>query len=387
MRILRLDALLTLLVGLVIAVCLYQPTLSADWFEVGTASNTVILAPASKSDTDQCGATLYDPEGFTDGNGVIRVLGQGFGPLATADWYRSHDGLFGASRDPNTGAWTSEPDLKLGSYSFSCAHVNASPSVVKVSGVYYAAYVVGNADQSRGEVYWAVSTDGVYWSILDTPAIAPKDDFSLRCNPYGIGQVAVVFNPTDGYFYFLLTYKHPNGYADMVLFRIIYDSQHAGLGATRQVYHPNTNTWLDSYTLYGPRRVGLVMWQYDDPSNPAAITPFSWSGGLGPGDFKFHPGLGRWLRVYFDIASNGLSWQSTASLSSPSWSSPTSLVTDICNPNGTCYNLGGDSYPGLLEAQIGQTYGWWLLFPVHTTSSCGVFAGMGVVSALLTYHP
>lgn len=381
-------------------------------YRVTTLYQSLITSPNEAPPTTPCSTdytTRYDPEVFMTPSGTLRLLAQGGEPTC----YFGGDAFFRSERDVN-GNWTSLgcPPAMTANWSGCLTNPDAlaSPSVVAVptsGGTRYFMAIVGRGvDFGIGEVYWAYSTDGMNWTPYAvnaiypaphwTPIVEPWPVQSMPCDHYGVGQLALNYvsagqDPAfgaNGGFYLHLSYHHQTGEFDTIAYRISFDPTSAsGLGALRQIYHDGA--WYN--------HSGRLVWSYE------GIAPYPGDDTLyvyrmsqvdyGPGDIKYNPSQGNWLRVYAKIVAadtTRIFWQTTQALGSESWTPgqcvdleglydqalrryPYLKFTYHSNTLGT--DARYDYYPGLWADGSG-TY---LFLPVNYRGCSMYFHGLGIV--------
>ena len=344
-----------------------------------------------------CGwQTLYDPTLYKLPSGDLHLLTQGGNTMNSCTRI---DSFFGTTRNQSGGAWSamgtsSCPEFMGGytrcGYSPTVHGPIASPSVVQVPGDsrYFMAFSGGNADYFDGKVYWAVSNDGISWSVYNvnpppgetwTPVLFGKyagDCVGDGQHPNGIGQVQLAYE--NGYFYVFMSYYHYNsGALSPVVFRFDYSSAHAyGFGpSVRQVFHNgtwenNSGQFVWSDDGYGSNGTLLangdhVIGIYDSMNSYA----------FGSGDLKHDDNQGWWVRV--QDWSGTVNWQESSSLASGVWSSP----TPIGNLPSTLYAWGTGLWFGSLSGSANRM---WIWMPVNN-NSCSGGDGLSLLPGTLDY--
>ena len=282
-----------------------------------------------------------------------------------------------------------------------------SPSIVKVGSRYFMAFVGGNADYIRGQIYWAVSNDGATWTVYKvapppgfnwTPIIGPK--YGNPCEPFGMSHVKLVYDPStsigpEGGFYLYLFYHHPAVFQALRLetlaYRIPYASADAfGLGAVtgRQLCIGSSST---STTCSWVRHSGKLVWDYDgSPAEPGDPLLQRQRGmrqmGFGGGDVKHNPQQGNWLHVY--EFAGVIYWQTTTSLESSIWT-PRQVVdvSSLDSQMASRYPAYQPEryYGGLWYGTLGGRTGMWIYQPVDYAGCSSPFAGLGIVLFGLNY--
>ena len=296
---------------------------------------------------------MYDPAVYSIANGQLAILAQGNNPNACTS--KGIDSLFLTIRSA-TGSFTTPtktgcPNLTAGYQRCVYSPTGqpgplASPSVVKVGSKYYMAFSGGNADYIKGQIYWAVSNDGITWSVYNlhpptgqlwTPIypILYGDDCEIDNAGYGVGQLSLLYSSDtslgpQGGFYIFLTYFHPASYlggglADTVAVRFDYSSSDTyGFGPNlRQVYQDGA---------WQPVATGL-QWDYDNqPANGNTILRHNHcmtSMPVGGSDVELDPARGWYVRMYQYWYDGQLYWQETTNLRSGIWSTP--KLIDVAN--------------------------------------------------------
>ena len=366
--------------------------LSAQTWSTGALNGNALALPGG------CSATWYDPEAiiFPDGNPGFLAQGGMINPC-TAN--TGLDSLFRAKYNISTQSWqipaaNSCPTL-VGTYAstvcpgqelFQPYQPLGSPAITKVGGKYYMAFTGGNADIRKGHVFWAVSTDGINWTIFNgdpkpagfawKPLIYPK--YRDLCERFGISQLTLTYDPNtnfgpEGTFYLHLLYWHPDGAPDTYIFRLPYSSANAfGLGGPMQVCinggpRGSTCSWMN--------HSGAIVFNYD-MQPPVAGDPLltGYDGNKnnfleGAGTIAWDPSHNNWLRVftYFD---QYLYWQTSTSLSSGVWTAP--AIVDMTRFKSQVLALypgadvsGFEYYGGLHWGSIGTRTGMWLFQPAR----------------------
>ena len=198
-----------------------------------------------------------------------------------------------------------------------------SPSAVQVNGKVYMAYVAGNADYERGKINWAVGT-GTSLSIYPSASnpvslVTPMQNGKGACDPHGLGQVRLAYE--NGYFYFILFYRHHTnpagggGPLSTLAYRISYDPANPwGLGAIRQMFIGGQ--WV--------AHDGNLVFSYDSPGGLPIYGNYDARGlqFAGQGDVKWDPARLRWIHIFSPSGNAQVLWQESASLESGSWSVP-----------------------------------------------------------------
>src|SRR5579885_522701 len=250
-----------------------------------------------------CSITWYAPGAITYPNGDLGFYAQGNNPGSGV----ASDSLFSARQAG--GVWqaptASAPPALTGLYMAGGSPQNcgysptspaplAAPKVVflpeSVSGVpggrYYMAFVGGNGDTIRGQVYWAFSNDGTSWTPFKWaplppgfswhPLVGPLNGppgFSPdpTCAPYGVTQLSLAYDPdpalgAHGGFYLHLAYKHWAGGREVVVYRFSYDPSNGfGIGGNGQIFQcdplSNACDWVS--------HSGQLVWDYDTNPVPA----------------------------------------------------------------------------------------------------------------------
>jgi hypothetical protein len=389
-----------------------------------------------------CSVTWFSPGVFTYPNGDLAFLAQGRNLAPNIK-----DSIFGARRNSATGQWqtpaSADAPALTGLYMTGGSPQNcgysqttpgpvASPKVVflpeAISGTpggrYYMAFVGGNGDFIRGQVYWGTSTDAVNWTIwkwsplpagfswrpLVGPLYGPAGySPDPTCYPYGITQLMLTYDSdtslgAQGGFYLHLVYQHwvkkpdgtfaPNSF-DMLSYRFSYTTSNAfGLGGNGQIYTCDPVTHACQWVAHS----GQMVWDYDGqapaPGDPILHAHQSTSMAQGPGDIVKIPSTGRWLHIG---SFNQVFTQSASSLALQDWSVTTpinraALDLSLNNPpSGPYPGYLNDAFdPGLWYGLLGTRTGIWGFFPVRymgTTCSAFSYRGLAVVVAPLDSSP
>lgn len=395
-------------------------------YKVGPMYNQILtiggvrVQTSAPNETQDCTITWYDPEIF-EASSTIRILGQGSSAQSPGG---NVDSIFGGVRNASDGTWTvpanTSPPVLTGFNK--CGLTNwlwASPSVVKVGDRYFMAFIGGNADYSKGKIYWAVSNDGASWTVYNTnppagepwsPIIYPKD--GIECEPFGVGQVALAWD--GSYFYLFMNYIHrvkydPNAGAqtwDSIAYRFSYNAGHPfGFGSVKQIYYD-----ADGPTVIGPNpgswvtHSGKLSFSYDTlpaESGDPTLTHFRsmWSLHNGGKDIEWNPARQMWVHA-FSADQGNLYTQENSSLANNTWSERQQI--DTFNVNGyDPWTLESGKFPfrrmqypgiwyGVLPGQSAKMYIW---IPVDWAdnecyyNSYNAFEGMGIASAELIYQP
>lgn len=267
----------------------------------------------------------------------------------------------------------------------------ASPDVVRVNGVYYMAYVAGNADEERGRVYWKKSADGSTWTDLGpasnpTPILVPVDSHHRSvCERHGIGQVQLAYDPP--YFYFFVIYYHfenpslYDGPYTTMIYRIRYDANDAfGLSqnpADRQMWMGAVRGW--------EAHNEQIIFTYDDVNGIEEGSRANKYAEL-PGDVIYDPRIGLWIHVF----ANGTTLQfqtTTASTLDSVWTDPKSITTTLLDSDSRFVANQTKLPPGLWYGSVDQfsPTTMYVFLPVWE-NDCGgnKFAGRTIASAELT---
>jgi hypothetical protein len=306
----------------------------------------------------------------------------------------------------------------------SIVRLQTSPGVYK----YFMAFNGGNADYIVGKLYWAISDDGVNWTVYNwnppagyewTPLVNP---YYHDCNggtqvtgfEEGVAEPFLAYVPNDlnggpnGTFYLYFSYTHytpdppyytsnpPSGaktWYDFMAVRFGYNPSHPfGFGSNYQLFYDG---------VWRPHS-GRLVFDYDrnsDESNKplysandfyigvfhsmTSIANSNPAGG-GSGDLKRNPDTGQWLKITTAGESSYVT-QTNSSLATNNWSTPqlvntstlTTLYTNTCAANGQTKTLLYG--PALWYGNLGARRGWWLWAPVHATGYTGCFSGLGIV--------
>jgi hypothetical protein len=283
----------------------------------------------------------------------------------------------------------------------------ASPSIVKINNKYYMAFVGGNADNIRGQVYWAYSTDAVTWTVWKAaplpsgfawrPMIQPK--YGDPCGLYGIPQLTLTYDATstlgpEGALYIHFMYKHPTVPVtrDMWAYRFPFSSSNEfGIGGGGQICIKSTSgdpcTWVN--------HSGKLFWTYDqvggqipEPGDPIlAQNQGMYQLANGAGDILWDPSHNYWLRVF--VFGGGRFWQSAASLSTGTWTAKTSVdMSTLHSALASLYpNYSAEEYAGgLYYGTLGGRTGIWMWVPVDYKGCTNPFSGLGIVSTALNFN-
>jgi hypothetical protein len=410
-----------------LALSLFARQVHAQGWRAGAVGNVLQLGGVSS-----CAVTWYDPEIFALPDGSLNFLAQGGDPsqVCSPQGTPGTDAFFAGHWSPVSQTWTTPalaacPLLRgfymLGGYAQNCVYSQtaegpiASPSVVKIGSRYFMAFVGGNADQIEGRIYWAVSSDGVSWSVFNTsppaglawkPIIAPK--YGDPCAHFGIGQVALSYDAADtslgasGTFYIHFLYDHstPAHELDTEAYRFAYNPADmfglpAGFstGSTPgQICVAANNSPTATCSWFG--HSGQLVWDYDGqpvvPGDPLLYRYMGMRqlqyGGL---DIKYDPVHGNWLHVY--SFGDGVSWQTASSLASSVWTDAQAVdLTAMDATLASRYSAYSNEryYGGLWYGSYTGRTGMWLFQPVDVTGCTGPFQGLGIVpTELCTTSP
>jgi hypothetical protein len=406
----------------------FAATLAAQTYRVGTNYSPLYLG-----DTN-CQRSWWDPDIYPlpPPSNDLRVVAQGGNPWAVCPGGISAnlDSIYAATRAAATGTWTvpttTSCPLIRGAYTrcgFNASTPGplASPSVVKVDDKYYMAFSGGNADNIRGHIYWAVSTDGDNWSIWTNNPEAgdtwssivrplnPVGDPNNGCkgpDPFGttndavwsangVGQLSLVYD--SGWFYVFFNYFHqplaPNYVlgsippVDMMAYRFTYNSTHPyGFGTSKQIWH--NRQWVNISSG------NFLNWSYSgnpqfgtDPVlvHNKTMSENGWANRMeyGAGDLKYDQDRGWWVWIYTDAVGE-MWWQKTQSLSAPSWSPKVRVDhMTLADPSPQMPGIWRGTLTGP-SGSVGPR--WWTWVPANT--ACGHnsgFFGLALVPAQLNY--
>lgn len=363
-------------------------------YRIGTSYNVLVLG-----DGTACRRTWYDPEIFQLPSGDLKLLAQGGNPDSVCSGGVSAylDSLFDATRSSASGAWTlptntSCPVVPGGytrcGYSPTTPGPVASPSVVRVPGDsrYFMAFVGGNADYIKGKVYWAVSSDGVNWTVYNwnppagetwSPVLYSK--YAAECQPNSIGQVQLAYE--NGLFYLYMQYWHPTGELSSVAYRFDYNSGHPfGFGpSVREVYQ--NGTWQHNS--------GHLVWSYDTGAAETGDQKLGVYTGMqqlefGAGDVKYDPARGWWLHIYgwdHQIRS-----QHSSSLAAADWSAYQVVDTSVLTGASGRFPNTENYYPGVWYGTLsGIGPRMWIWVPVDYQRCISPFYGLALAPAQLDY--
>lgn len=380
--------LIILAVVLLAAVATAQPT-----YHVGTPNNQLI----SIGTAFDCSASLAEPEVYKLTNGKLVLWGQG---ASTASCTKGIDSLYTATYNPPVNNWrvplaTDCPTLTGKALCDHIPTVNpdpsgpvASPSVVQLNGKVYMAYVAGNADYERGRINWAVGTDttlSIYPSASNPVSlVSPMQAGKTDCDPYGVGQVRLAYE--NGYFYFILFYRHHTngggGPFSTLAYRISYDPANPwGLGSTRQIF--TGGQWV--------AHNGNLVFNYDSPAGLPISGNYDARGlqFAGQGDLKWDPARLRWIHIFSPFNNAQILWQETTSLESGSWSAPIDVdLSKIRAKYPSTPFVGAGIWYGDITSDNINNPRWWVFLPIHGGAACpgGAFAGLSVAMATLDYY-
>jgi hypothetical protein len=400
--------------ALFFATCLLFPlAVHAQTFHVHFVGPNLqtIAAPAGQ----ECSVTWYDPEGLTYSDGDIGFLAQGGNPRATCLNGIGIDSIFASRRDGTTWinpSQTACPTLRgLYHSAQTCTYYPgplASPSIVKIGSRYYMAFVGGNADINRGEIFWATSTDGATWTTFKWDPKPPgyawrpivRPIYGDTCSAFGIGQLSLTYDPNpsinpNGTFYIHFLYYHPSqiGALDTMAFRMPFNpTNNFGIGGQGQLcIAASTAT---NATCAWTNHSGNLVWDYDgQPAQPGDPVLGVYRGmrqmGFGGGDVKWNPDQSNWLHVYG--FGGKVYWQSTTSLASSLWTAAkevdlSALDTELNNRYPGKYQSAERYYGGLWYGTSGGRTGMWMYQPVDVDNCSWPFAGLRIVMVSLRYY-
>jgi hypothetical protein len=401
-----------------LACALLAPDARAQSFRTGAVSTILDAHPNTT-----CGGltTWYGPTVLTYPNGDLGFLAQtGRFPGSSCPFTSPIDDFYSARRSVSTGNWTvpgtsSCPTLKGGYSRCAFGYPNnpgpiGNPSVVQVGSKYYMAFSGGNADFIIGRIYWAVSSNGVNWSVYDvnpptgevwTPLVAPAYH---ECAPVGhaggIAEVKLAYAPGDTsmgqkgtfYIYFSNWGLRPDlgagGSAlDNWAVRFAYSpGSPFDIGTSQQLWHrtnQNDGTWksFDS---------GLMVWDFDVaqglPAIPAEPVVSAYHGHNLAGPFRFGAGelrrdpiSGKWLHLY--TFGGVTKTQTASSLAANLWSAPATVddttLRDLV-PAGTDPARASPYESGLHYGAIGDRTGLWMFAPVNYLGCSSAYLGLGI---------
>lgn len=379
-----------------------------NWRTAGLVGDVLALPSTGCSSGS---STWYDPEAYFFPDGARGFLAQGVQPNPCTPF----DALYLAKFNPSTLAWqlpaaNTCPTLAGRYADFACPDLPtlapyqplASPAITKVGSRYYMAFSGGNGDLRKGHVFWAYSDDGFTWNPLKwdpkptgfnwKPLIYPL--YGDVCKKiFGISQLTLNYDASDGMFYLHLQYLHgDNGAGDSYIFRFPYSSANGfGLGGPMQVcinhggfgtactWQSHSGEMVFDYDGHPP--VGsdplLSKYQGDVQNFPA-----------GAGSIAWDPSHGDWLRVYTQV-DGLLHWQTSTSLASGLWSNPGSVeMTSFNSQVKARYpsaNVSAAAYGGLFWGTIGTRTGMWLFQPADYLG-CGPFQGVGIFTVAINYN-
>lgn len=373
--------------------------------------------------------------GTSDPMGIASAACGSFAPAGI-------DTIYSARRDSQNGSWatpafgqcpkfkgmgrrpgcTYDPQVE-GAYNIDPV---GSPSVVRIpNGAgwrYFLAFSNGNSDYITGKIYWAVSDDGLNWTIYNwnapayhewTPILGPKYrdceyPMSEIGKTTGVVEPFLAFDASDtaggrnpyGTFYLYFTYSHyvssTSHFEDALAYRFGYNPAHPfGFGANPEIFFDGQ--WR--------AHSGQLVWDYDgqpavgtDPVLRIDASISSWRNAsphaLGRGDLKQNTTTGVWYHI--STWGNQTVIQSSSRLDMNNWSTPT--VVNTASVNGIYSNLcrtgsGTNEYvaydPGIWYGTLGGRTGWWIWMPVHTAppeisgQPPGCFQGLALVVAKL----
>ena len=323
-------------------------------FKTGDVQNVLRVIPNSNCDDL---TTWSNPDLFVDADGTLRLVAHADRPQSltqcpAGEWDRS----FTATRATPTAPWVTPgfapPELNscpsfVGGYNRCGIYSESNPgpigdsAVVKVGPYYYKAFNGGNADFIVGQIYWAMSVDGITWRVYNlnppgdelwTPLVAPRDHSCWDGAPHpaplgdpipgGITETYLAFDASDlsmgpnGTFYIYFghwrLYSSPEPYLiDSWAVRFAYQPPSMPTPQTgefgiktpkeMQIWHNDGSggTWK-------PFNSGLMVWSYDNlpavPGEPLLSVHQGQRGGQnfdggGGGALAWDPVANNWLHV------------------------------------------------------------------------------------------
>ena len=412
-----------LTVFLIVVSLLGQSTNAAN-YKTGMVYNSILTIGGTRisGQAGDCSRTWYDPEVYAVNNSAeLRLLGQGNNPTDSCGT-AGYDALYRGIRNPVNGIWSvpSTTDCTALVGFPKCGRpkwVWASPSVVTnvspTDSRYFMAFVGGNGDFDKGKIYWAVSNDGLSWSVYSTnppagepwsPVMYPK--YGADCFvPFGVGQVALAFE--NGYFYIFMNYIHRVSYMgspeqtwESMAFRFSYNPGHSyGFGSIKQIYYdpdgpttPTGGSGPGSWVTHSGRFVFNYDAQPAEPGDPVlGYFTSMWSLHNGGKDIKRDPSRSRWIHAFTAADTQHLHWQENSSLATNTWSDRFDIDTQTLDAKFPGRTV---QYPGLFYGSVGGAPAKMYIFvPVDWGSSaCQVpgaaptFSGLGIASAELLYQ-
>ncbi|MEO8195990.1 MAG: IPT/TIG domain-containing protein [Thermoanaerobaculia bacterium] len=444
---------------LLVSATLAPGFLGAGEFKTGAVQNILRVIPNSNC-TDL--TTWSNPDLFVDAGGTLRLVAHADRPQSltqcpAGEWDRA----FTATRATPSSPWVTPgyapPDPNscpsfVGGYQ-RCGYTPGIPpnippnpgpigdsAVVKVGPYYYKAFNGGNADFIVGQIYWAISVDGIAWRVYNvnppgdelwTPLVAPRDHSCWDGAPHpanlgdpipgGVTETYLAFDASDlsmgpnGTFYIYFghwrLFSSPEPYLiDSWAVRFAYQPPSVptpkrgefGIKSPKemQIWHNDGSggTWKQFNS-------GLMVWSYDGqpgvPGEPVLSVYQGQNGsqafdGGGGGALAWDPIANNWLHVrafHLPGTQDVMKSQRATSLAANQWTALESVdMTTVRDhiplaqdPNS---NLDDPFYPGLYygldgNGLNGDRTGWWIYTPINHLGCDRTFYGLGIAPAEL----